>query len=307
MWHDRTAVRIGETAVSERPPLSTTVVQTLDRLGQLTRLDLVATPLARLVRAFPLGRIRDIAHGVPLGHPLHPSLVQLPLGTWLSAAALDALPGTRREARFLVGAGVLAAAPAALAGWTDWAELHAEQRRTGLVHALAGSAATGLYAASWVQRGRGHPARGKALGFLGLAAAGAGGMLGGHLAYRQGAGTNKAVSVPELVADRWYPVGHLEDFPVGQAVRRMVGEVAVLVVREANGRILALADRCSHLAGPLSGGRLLDGCVECPWHASVFRLTDGAVVRGPATAPQPSFRVTVRPGGAVCVAPSAPL
>ncbi|WP_432758405.1 Rieske 2Fe-2S domain-containing protein [Streptomyces benahoarensis] len=290
--------------MSERPPLSAAVVRALDRMGRLTGLDLVATPLARVVRAFPLGRFRDIAHGLPLGHPLHPLLVQLPLGTWLSAAALDTLPGARREARFLVGAGVLAAAPTALAGWVDWAELHAEQRRTGLVHAVAGTTATGLYAASWVQRGRGHLVRGKALGFLGLAAAGAGGMLGGHLAYRQGAGTNKAAPVPHLVTDRWYPVGRLEDFPPGQAVRRMVGEVAVLVVREKDGQILALADRCSHLAGPLSGGRLFDGCVECPWHASVFRLTDGAVVRGPATAPQPSFRVTVRPGGEVCVAPS---
>ncbi|WP_399082201.1 Rieske 2Fe-2S domain-containing protein [Streptomyces sp. BBFR2] len=287
------------------PSLSAAVVRSLDRLGRMRRLDLVATPLARVVRAVPLGRFRDVAHGLPLGHPLHPSLVQLPLGAWLSAAALDTLPGARREARFLVGAGVLAAVPAAVAGWLDWAELQAEQRRTGLVHAVAGSAATGLYAASWVQRGRGRAVRAKALGFLGLAAAGAGGMLGGHLAYRLGAGTNKTASVPDLVADRWHPVGQLEDFPVGQAVRRMAGEVPVLVVREADGRILALADRCSHQAGPLSGGRLFDGCVECPWHASVFRLVDGAVVRGPATAPQPSFRVMVRPGGEVCVAPPA--
>ncbi|MFF9482792.1 Rieske 2Fe-2S domain-containing protein [Streptomyces sp. NPDC014733] len=297
-------MRIDETAVPERAPVSAAVVRSLDHVGQLTGLDLVATPLARLVRAFPLGRFRDIAHGLPLGHPLHPALVLLPLGSWLSAAALDTVPGTRRPARFLVGAGVLTAAPAAVTGWLDWAELHAEQRRTGLVHAVAGSAATALYAASWVERGRGRTVRAKALGFLGLAAAGAGGMMGGHLAYRQGAGTNKAASVAHLVADRWYPVGQLEDFPVGRAVRRMAGEVPVLVVREADGRMLALADRCSHLAGPLSDGRIFAGCVQCPWHASVFRLTDGAVVRGPATAPQPSFRVTVRPGGEVCVAPS---
>jgi hypothetical protein len=29
--------------------------------------------------------------------------------------------------------------------------------------------------------------------------------------------------------------------------------------------------------------------VECPWHGSVFRLSDGLNVRGPATAPQPAF------------------
>jgi hypothetical protein len=40
-------------------------------------------------------RLEDILHGVPLGHPLHPVSVQLPLGAWTSAAILDLLPGTR--------------------------------------------------------------------------------------------------------------------------------------------------------------------------------------------------------------------
>jgi nitrite reductase/ring-hydroxylating ferredoxin subunit len=34
--------------------------------------------------------------------------------------------------------------------------------------------------------------------------------------------------------------------------------------------------------------------VTCPWHLSTFRLEDGAVLRGPATAPQPSYKVRVR-------------
>ncbi|MDN3258204.1 Rieske (2Fe-2S) protein, partial [Streptomyces sp. MA25(2023)] len=42
-----------------------------------------------------------------------------------------------------------------------------------------------------------------------------------------------------------------------------------LVVRETGGAFHALADRCSHLAGPLSEGTVADGCVECPWHGSV--------------------------------------
>jgi nitrite reductase/ring-hydroxylating ferredoxin subunit len=35
----------------------------------------------------------------------------------------------------------------------------------------------------------------------------------------------------------------------------------------------------------------IDGevCVTCPWHASVFRVRDGGVVHGPATAPVPGF------------------
>ena len=43
--------------------------------------------------------------------------------------------------------------------------------------------------------------------------------------------------------------------------------------------------------GELSGGDLQDGCLTFPWHCSTFRLADGSVARGPATAPQPAFEV----------------
>ncbi|MFE0186762.1 Rieske 2Fe-2S domain-containing protein [Streptomyces sp. NPDC058989] len=276
-------------------------LRALDALGRLEKLDAVIAPVQRVVRGLPLGSARDVLHGRPIGHPLHPVLVQVPLGTWLSSAVLDVVPGTGRGSRLLVGVGVLAAAPAALAGWVDWAEQHEDQRRTGLVHAVSTAVAVGLYAGSWVQRGRGRTVWGKALGLAGLCAAGAGGMLGGHLAFRQAAGPNKAEPVPRLLEDAWQSVGSVQDFPVGQAVRRQLGEVPVLVVRESSGRIHVLADRCSHLSGPLSSGKVTDGCVECPWHGSVFRLADGANVRGPATAPQPSFLVRLDGSGDVQV------
>ncbi len=51
-----------------------------------------------------------------------------------------------------------------------------------------------------------------------------------------------------------------------------------------------------HLSGPLFEGNLEGGCLTCPWHGSAFRITDGAVARGPATAPQPVFRTRIRDG-----------
>ncbi|BCL18263.1 hypothetical protein GCM10017668_01060 [Streptomyces tuirus] len=39
-----------------------------------------------------------------------------------------------------------------------------------------------------------------------------------------------------------------------------------------------------------------DGCALSPWHGSVFRLSDGANVRGPATSPQPAFDTGVVDG-----------
>jgi len=74
--------------------------------------------------------------------------------------------------------------------------------------------------------------------------------------------------------------------------------------------VLALADQCAHLGGPLHQGTLTDDgggpCVTCPWHGSTFRLTDGAVVHGPATARQPAFDTRVVEGGMVQVRPAGP-
>jgi nitrite reductase/ring-hydroxylating ferredoxin subunit len=82
------------------------------------------------------------------------------------------------------------------------------------------------------------------------------------------------------------------DLPDGKPVRLLLGEVPVVALRDAR-QVHVFADRCSHMSGPLADGKLANGCVTCPWHGSVFRLSDGQVVRGPATAPQPVFESRV--------------
>ncbi|GGM09680.1 hypothetical protein GCM10010129_62030 [Streptomyces fumigatiscleroticus] len=265
------------------------MLSALDRLEEWPGADRLIEAVKQAVRSVPLGAARDVLHGRPLGHPVHPLLVQVPIGTWLSAAALDLLPGNRRAARVLIGIGLASAVPATAAGWTDWAELHPEQQRVGLVHAVANVAAVSCFAGSLLARLRGREGAGKALGLAGLTAAGAGGALGGHMAYRQASGANHAEDVPHLVSPGWHTIGDVAEFPVGQAVRRHVDDVPVMVVRETENTVHVLADLCSHMSGPLSEGEIGDGCVTCPWHGSVFRLTDGWNVKGPATAPQPSF------------------
>ncbi|WP_377266921.1 Rieske 2Fe-2S domain-containing protein [Peterkaempfera sp. SMS 1(5)a] len=268
----------------------------VDSLERVAGLDAVARPLQRAVRSLPLGRGRDALRGVWLGHPLHPALVQLPIGSWTSAAVLDLLPGERRAAGLLVALGLAGAVPAALAGWVDWAEQHEQQLRVGVVHAAANAAGVLLYSGSLAARLNGRPGLGRALGFAGLGAVTAGGILGGHLAFRQAAGANHAENVPHLVAPGWHVLGMLDDFPPDTAVRRLVGEIPVVVVREGE-KVHVLADRCSHLSGPLSQGRTAEGCIECPWHGSVFRLSDGAPMHGPATAPQPRFESRITAPG----------
>ncbi|MEE1930752.1 Rieske 2Fe-2S domain-containing protein [Streptomyces sp. TRM 70351] len=272
------------------------VLSAVDRLEHDTRLDAAAAPLRDWIGKLPLGGARDALHGRWLGHPLHPLMVQLPVGAWLSAAALDVLPGHRRGARALVALGLAGAGPAAVAGWVDWAELRPRQQRVGLVHAVGNVAAVGLYAGSFAARCAGRHGLGRALGFAGLTAVGASGALGGHLAYRQSAGANHAEGLAARAGGDWHDLGELGDFPVGEAVLRRAGEVAVVVVRESEETVRVLVEQCSHLGGPLSQGEVVDGCLQCPWHGSRFRLEDGWNVQGPATAPQPAFETRIEDG-----------
>ncbi len=281
----------------------------LDAMGRLERadaLDGVAEGLRKAVRAVPLGGVRDALHGRWLGHPVHPLMVQLPVGAWMSSAVLDWLPGGGRASAVLLATGLAGAGPAAVAGLVDWAELEPQQARVGLLHAALNTTALGWYAASLAARLTRHPVRGRAYALAGLATVAVAGAVGGHMAYRQASGANHAESVPHLVPPGWHGVGALAELPEGRPVRRMVGEVAVAVVRGADGSVHALADRCSHLGGPLSEGEVEDGCLRCPWHGSSFRLTDGWNVTGPATAPQPAFEARVTDDGQVEVRLQSP-
>jgi nitrite reductase/ring-hydroxylating ferredoxin subunit len=270
------------------------VLRAVGGLERARVLDGVVGPVRRGVRALPLGRGRDALHGRWLGHPLHPVTVQLPIGAWMSAAVLDWCPGGGRAAATLIGVGLAAAGPAALAGAVDWAELGPEQARVGLGHAALNVLGVACYTASLAARLTGRPLRGRALALAGLTAVAAGGALGGHLAYRQAAGANHAEGIARVLPAGWHEVGPIDELPLGRPARRSVGDVSLLVVRTAEDEAYALADHCSHLAGPLSEGTVSDGCVRCPWHGSTFRLSDGWNVSGPATAPQPAFDTRVR-------------
>lgn len=268
-----------------------------ERLEAATALDAIAGPAARLADAvLPRGRVKDVLHGVWLGHPLHPLLTDLPIGFWTSAWVLDLVGGdtSARAAENLVAMGVVSAVPTAAAGLADWSELNTPERRSGLVHAIANLAATALYAGSYVARRRGNRGRGIALGMAGATAATVGGFLGGHLAYRRAAGVNH-ISDAASPTD-WTDV---EGEPPEDAREVATGRVGGtrLALGTDGGGPAAVAATCSHLGGPLDEGEVVDGCVRCPWHASAFRLTDGSVARGPATAPQPAYEIRRQDSG----------
>jgi nitrite reductase/ring-hydroxylating ferredoxin subunit/uncharacterized membrane protein len=270
-----------------------TAYDAAERVGATAALDAPAKPLAKAIRdGIPKGPVKDALSGVFLGHPVHPLLTDLVLGSWTSAVLMDLL----REpdaARKLVGLGLATVPVTALSGSSDWADGEPASdsvRRVGFAHALVNVAGSALFAASYARRRRGG---GRLLSLAGLTALGAGGLLGAHLSYAEGVGVDTTTF--ETQPQEWtaaLPEAELRD---DEPAFANVGEEGVVLVR-SGGAIHALSDRCTHRAGALHDGEVSDGTITCPLHGSCFRLSDGGVVRGPAAYPQPRFETRVRDG-----------
>jgi len=155
--------------------------------GMAQRVDAVAKRLRQ-------GRLGEVLRGDWLGHALHPLLTDFPLGCWLSAGLLDLGGGRsmRNAASRLVGIGVLAAVPTALAGAADYAEItNTPVRRVGVLHAVGNGAVLLAYALSWRERRRGRHEVGVLLGLAGGTLAWLTGYLGGHLSLARRVGTGE--------------------------------------------------------------------------------------------------------------------
>ncbi len=81
-----------------------------------------------------------------------------------------------------------------------------------------------------------------------------------------------------------------EDLQPGQ-VRRVSVNGEAVAVYNVNGAYYATQDTCTHVGGPLSEGELQANQIICPWHASCFDVTNGAVMCGPAKDPLRTYRV----------------
>jgi hypothetical protein len=94
---------------------------------------------------------RSPLHTDALGHSVHPMLTDVTLGCWLGASILDLAGGSgaRHSASLLVGVGLIASGPTAVAGAGDWAEMSGTERRIGAVHALGTDAAPSSSSAPW--------------------------------------------------------------------------------------------------------------------------------------------------------------
>jgi nitrite reductase/ring-hydroxylating ferredoxin subunit len=133
-----------------------------------------------------------------------------------------------------------------------------------------------------------------ALSIVGYLVLSAGSFVGGDVAYVLGNMVDRHAWRP--AGTKWTAL-EVGDLPEGQLVKGKLGAQSLVLVRQGEA-ILALHEQCAHAGGPLSEGRIVDGCVECPWHASRFELATGHRRRGPTVYDQPTYEVrTAEAGG----------
>ena len=269
-----------------------------EKLGGLERLDAPAGAAANAVqKAVGTGALKDVLSGTPLGHPLHPLLTDIPVGTLVSATVLDLVGRERGEhaADLLVALGLLSALPTAAAGAADWSDSYGPDQRVGAVHAVANVIGLGLYGWSLRARRRGERRTATALGLAGMSSMAVGGYLGGYLSHGRGVGVNNAFY--QHAPEDWTAVLDEGELPEGAKARAVAGDATVLLYR-SSGQIHAISSRCSHAGGPLDEGDIdaANCTVTCPWHQSVFRLEDGSVIHGPASVPQTAYETRTQGG-----------
>jgi nitrite reductase/ring-hydroxylating ferredoxin subunit/uncharacterized membrane protein len=269
-----------------------------EALGRIEQLDEPAGAAAKAVaQVVGQGLVKDLLSGTKLGHPLHPLLTDIPIGTLASATVLDLLAAERGEpaADLLVAIGLLSALPTIAAGAADWSDSYGPDQRVGAVHAVANVIGLRLYGWSLRARRRGDRRIGTVLGLAGMGTMAVGGYLGGYLSHSRGVGVNNAFYQHQ--PEDWTAVLSDAELVEGTPTRAVAGDATVLLYR-ADGRVHAINSRCTHAGGPLEEGDVdAAACtVRCPWHQSVFRLQDGSVVHGPASVPQAAYDTRIEDG-----------
>jgi len=79
----------------------------------------------------------------------------------------------------------------------------------------------------------------------------------------------------DAASDGWLRVGPPLSIPdKGARIVAARGGERIAVFRDGT-QIGALSNLCAHQNGPLGEGKIIDGCVTCPWHGYQYRLADG--------------------------------
>ena len=242
----------------------------------------------------PIRPIKDLLNGRWLGHPLHAATTDLPIGLLLGVVILD-LVGQRTAADVVLVATIVTMLLSAVSGLADYSDTSGTALTRATLHSTLMVVALVLLVISAVIRA-GDPVDRTvpvALSVVGFLIVTAGAFVGGDVVYVfgnmvsrhafRGAGTKWIKLDTGAVSD-------LAALPDATPTKMRAGINDLVVVRQGD-TVHALHAVCAHAGGPLDQGTIVDGCVECPWHASRFRLTDGLVRQGPSVYDQPSYEI----------------
>jgi nitrite reductase/ring-hydroxylating ferredoxin subunit len=248
----------------------------------------------------PIKPIRDLLNGRWLGHPLHAAVTDIPIGMLLGVVVLDLLNQPAAADIVLVGT-IIFMLLSALAGLADYSETEGNALTRATLHATLMTVALLVLIVSAVLRS-GAPADRTvpiALSIVAFLIVTAGAFVGGDVAYLfgnmvsrhafRGAGTKWIHLDTGDVAD-------LANLPEATPTKMRAGINDLVVVRLGDA-IHAMHNVCAHAGGPLNEGRVVDDGIECPWHFSRYRLTDGLAKQGPTVYDQPSYEVRPAEGG----------
>ncbi len=98
-----------------------------------------------------------------------------------------------------------------------------------------------------------------------------------------------------ITPDGWIVVGTPYAVP-DQAARIVTAPGGERIAVFRDGRMVgALTNLCAHQQGPLGEGRIVGGCVTCPWHGWQYRLADGCAPE-PFTEKLATYAVRLRDG-----------
>lgn len=248
-------------------------------------------PLQRFCVAVfkPVRFLKDFLNGTWLGHSLHATITDVPVGAFTVAIILD-IANVRTGADVAIAVGILGMLGAALAGWADYADTYGKTRDYGTIHQVGMLVAFVLYVASlWLRLGSGTLDRTLpfVLSIVGYVIVAAFAYVGGEMVYAQGNMVDRHAF--REFGTKWAPVD-VTAFEPDKPTKAKAGSQAIVVVRKGE-RLLALHDVCSHAGCSLSEGTVVGDALECGCHGSRFDLATGHVVQGPATFDQPRYEI----------------
>jgi Rieske Fe-S protein len=108
-------------------------------------------------------------------------------------------------------------------------------------------------------------------------------------------GMPSASGMPERPEVTGTVLANVREIPVGGG--KIFAAERVVVTQPARGTYRAFSAVCTHVGCILN--QISDGTINCPCHGSEFKITNGAVVTGPAPRPLPRKQIKIVDGKVV--------